>query len=74
MTGNVSEWCSDWCDTDYYVSSPRDDPTGPVAGDSRVIRGGGWVYYPVLCRSSGRIGDVPTFRRLYTGFRVVREE
>jgi sulfatase modifying factor 1 len=74
MTGNVSEWCSDWCDTDYYASSPKADPTGPAAGSSRVIRGGSWLYFPVLCRSSARISDEPGFRRLYTGFRIVCEE
>ena len=39
MSGNVSEWCQDWYDEDYYPSSPQYDPQGPSSGERRVIRG-----------------------------------
>src|SRR5262249_22445145 len=50
MHGNVSEWCSDWYDPDYYKMSPKEDPQGPAKGvvDTafgeffRVVRGGCW--------------------------------
>lgn len=40
MTGNVSEWCSDWFGP--YTSDEQVDPKGAVSGTSRVERGGSW--------------------------------
>ena len=42
MGGNVLEWCEDWFSGDYYKSSPKSDPKGPSAGESRVTRGSNW--------------------------------
>jgi formylglycine-generating enzyme required for sulfatase activity len=39
MHGNVWEWCADPFQSDYYATSPRDDPSGPAAGAGHVLRG-----------------------------------
>lgn len=44
LSGNVWEWCNDWFDD--YSSSAQIDPTGPLAGERKVIRGAGW-FSPV---------------------------
>ncbi len=53
MTGNVYEWCSDWCRI-YDVSS-QTDPTGPSYGSSRVYRGGSWLDDARCSRVSFRV-------------------
>ncbi|MFN0128196.1 MAG: formylglycine-generating enzyme family protein [Verrucomicrobiales bacterium] len=54
MHGNVSEWCQDWFGGDYYANSPEDNPAGPEAGTSRVVRGGFWGGSAWACRSPFR--------------------
>ncbi len=54
MHGNVWQWCQDWLGDDYYANSPKNDPQGPSAGSFRVIRGGSWGSFAVLCRSARR--------------------
>jgi len=44
MAGNVAEWVNDWYDENYYDISPYKNPTGPIDGEARVIRGGNWFY------------------------------
>jgi formylglycine-generating enzyme required for sulfatase activity len=41
--GDLWEWVSDWYSADYYVSSPGRNPTGPVEGKSKVLRGGSFA-------------------------------
>jgi formylglycine-generating enzyme required for sulfatase activity len=43
IAGNVQEWVSDWYDVDYYASSPYANPTGPLTGTRKVMRGGSWA-------------------------------
>ena len=40
MSGNVSEWCWDWYDTN--MPNGVLDPVGPETGKYRIGRGGGW--------------------------------
>jgi formylglycine-generating enzyme required for sulfatase activity len=69
MHGNVWEWCQDW-HGDYEGASTL-DPTGPIEGEFRVYRGGGWDCNPWCCRTAFRNRDVSTHRSDVLGFRVV---
>jgi sulfatase modifying factor 1 len=55
MSGNVSEWCYDIYDADYYSSSPSDNPMGSDRGTSRVIRGGSWADREEYCTVYSRV-------------------
>jgi len=71
MHGNVLEFCRDWYGPDYYQVGPATDPTGPAAGEFRVLRGGDWSSYAKGCRSAKRYRDRPSIRCTNLGFRVV---
>ena len=69
MSGNVEEWCSDYFDS--YISVPQTDPTGPLEGEDRLLRGGSWYNLATDCRV-GRRGKYRQAWRYYTcGMRLV---
>ena len=70
MLGNVSEWCSDWYDENYYKNSPEQNPQGASSGSYRVLRGGCWGHGPGRVRSAFRDNWSPNNRNLQ-GFRLV---
>ncbi len=73
MHGNVWQWCSDWYDEHYYQSAPADDPKGPDAGSSHVVRGGSFRNIPARLRCACRSHDAPSYRFCSVGFRVACE-
>ena len=70
MTGNVREWCLDRYDSNYYASSPQNNPQGPSSGGNRVLRGGSWLDDPGCCRVSYRGDYDPGDRDCIIGFRL----
>ena len=54
LAGNAREWVADWFDRGYYEVAPVENPTGPVSGTNKVIRGGAW---------NDNMRDITTTRR-----------
>ncbi|MFW5729113.1 MAG: formylglycine-generating enzyme family protein [Spirochaetota bacterium] len=81
VLGNVSEWCWDYYGSEYYSSSPLNDPTGPPRGtetpffpgrrDIRVVRGCSWMASVSSCNPRARMLTIAA-RRSIIGIRLVR--
>ena len=69
MLGNVYEWCNDWAHDNYYKTSPKKNPHGPIKGEYKIIRGGCFRDGDVSCRERG--SNEPDNAGLI-GFRCVR--
>ncbi|MBE0653767.1 MAG: SUMF1/EgtB/PvdO family nonheme iron enzyme [Bacteroidales bacterium] len=79
MSGNVSEWCSDWYGEwteDNRPPAESSNPTGPATGTEKVIRGGDFLadrfeYDRNSCRVTSRNHlppDINTEDFLYEGY------
>jgi formylglycine-generating enzyme len=70
MTGNVLEWMQNYyC---AYPEGPITNPTSPLEGDSRALRGGSWDSRDPQClHAAARYGCPPDFSGDAIGFRVV---
>ena len=87
MHGNVFEWVGDWFSNDYYASCAKEgiveDPQGPEAGRSHVLRSCGWqVDNAPACTCTARFPLPVLDKKPFTpgpgmrntiGFRIVRE-
>ena len=87
MAGNVSEWCLDEYQQDFYSSSPRRNPIAGansvtiminrfrnknLTNDSRVLRGGSWHILPFSVRVALRAAATPSSASFNYGFRCAR--
>lgn len=73
MAGNAFEWCMDWYDEDYYTKSPKKNPTGPITGHVRVLRGGSWNYPGFKLRTTYRNKHAPEIGGSPNGFRCAMD-
>lgn len=75
MAGNLWEWCWDWYDSTYYITSGNTDPTGPSSGTGRMTRGGSWYAKANGSRVAVRGGgSMATQSSNVLGFRCVRKQ
>ena len=70
MHGNVWEWCQDWY-AGYPDGAVR-DPSGPLKGGKRVLRGGGYEDEAKWARSAARGCAGISQRDKNIGFRLAR--
>ena len=83
MGGNVTEWCFDAYDENFYANSPRRNPIADILirdgqnnivaiNKSRVVRGGSWYYAPWSVWIASRLGVDPKGKTFVRGFRCVK--
>jgi formylglycine-generating enzyme required for sulfatase activity len=70
MIGNVWEWTWDWYGN--YPSEAVSDPTGPVEGEERVMRGSSWDGALAYTRLSNRSRTKPADPLHILGLRLTR--
>ena len=70
LSGNVWDWTSSaYLDYPYVVTQDREDPN--AAPKHLVVRGGSWYVNLDGARAAYRFWDLPDYRFLGIGFRVV---
>lgn len=79
MHGNVREWVQDRYSGTYYSETvanpyPRMNPTGPISGSQRVVRGATWsdLAYGQRVSLRGSASPSSSIRGRAIGFRLVR--
>jgi len=76
VAGNTWEWCADWFHPAYHLTAAYNNPVGPAAGTSRVIRGGSYLCHRSYCnryRVAARTSNTPDSATTNMGFRCARD-
>lgn len=77
MAGNVAEWVGDWYSERYYqeqaARGASANPTGPLAGQQKVLRGGSWNGVPFFSRAMHRQSEYPGEYQRWVGFRCAED-
>ena len=85
MAGNVSEWCLDEYDPDFYAQSPRENPFSHgtpeevirnfkvVKEKNRILRGGCWSDNGLFLRVAYRDWGPQNYTSVFRGFRCVKD-
>ena len=71
MLGNLWDWCADRHSNPPTTKDVVVDPTGPTAGDARVLRGGSWFTTPGPLAET-RTAGYPNERNMFYGLRPAR--
>jgi formylglycine-generating enzyme required for sulfatase activity len=74
MSGNVEEWTSDWYANTYGTRDSVENPTGPIAGRSKVVRGGSYASPAVDLHVTRRAAYLPSTKSRTLGFRLVEDK
>ena len=72
MMGNTWDWVADWWSPRPHSPQPADNPTGPVDGREKVIRGGSFLCHESYCnryRNSARTKVTPDSTTCHLSFR-----
>ena len=83
MAGNVTEWCFDAYDENFYANSPRRNPIADILvrdgennivalNQRRVLRGGSWYYSLEAVWIASRNANLPTSTHINHGFRCAK--
>jgi sulfatase modifying factor 1 len=67
------EWVADWLDEGYYKRSPDRSPGGPQDGSQRVVRGGAWLTFSEMQRTTFRGNFTLDTRTDYVGLRCAKD-